>query len=197
MRATELVTPNITILKSKIQLIPNHGDKPIFTESLLTAMTKIRVLFVCLGNICRSPLAEGIFKDKLKKTGLDKLVEADSCGTSNYHIGSQPDPRTVANAIKNGVKLDHCGRQLSEADLETFDYILAMDKSNFNNILRLPNSHMFADKVMLMREFDPLEKGGEVPDPYYGGEQGFQNVFDILNRTMDSFVDHLKTEVEV
>jgi protein-tyrosine phosphatase len=160
-------------------------------------MTKVRVLFVCLGNICRSPLAEGIFNEKVKKAGLETFVEADSCGTSNYHIGSQPDPRTIANAFRNGITLNHCGRQFSVEDLRNFDYILAMDKSNYNNILRLPGSNEFAHKVMLMRDFDPLEKGGEVPDPYHGGEQGFQNVFDILNRTMISFLAHLKKEFQL
>ncbi len=154
-------------------------------------MRKVKVLFVCLGNICRSPLAEAIFKHKIKGRGLDHLVEADSCGTSNYHIGDQPDSRTIANALKNGVSIDHCGRQLCVEDLQNFDYILAMDKSNYNNILRLPGSSKYASKVKMMREFDPLTGGGEVPDPYYGGEQGFQEVFDILNRTMDRFIEHL------
>ena len=155
-------------------------------------MSKIKVLFVCLGNICRSPLAEAIFKHKVNERALADYIEADSCGTANYHIGDQPDPRTIANARKNGVKIDHCGRQLCVDDFTKFDYILAMDKSNFNNILRLPDAGKFAAKVKMMREFDPISKGGEVPDPYYGGEQGFQEVFDILNRTMDKFLDHLE-----
>ena len=157
-------------------------------------MRKIKVLFVCLGNICRSPLAEAIFKHKIKSKRLSDLIEADSCGTSNYHIGSQPDPRTIANAKQNGVRVDHCGRQFCNDDFEQFDFILAMDKSNYNNILRLPNSDRFVHKVQLMRDFDPLEKGGEVPDPYYGGEKGFQDVFDILDRTMESFISYLEKE---
>jgi protein-tyrosine phosphatase len=157
-------------------------------------MKKIQVLFVCLGNICRSPLAEAIFKDKIKKKGLDKFIEADSCGTSNYHIGGSPDPRTITNAGKNGITINHCGRQLSVEDLEKFDFILAMDKSNYDNILRLPNSKAFAHKVSLMREFDPVQKG-EVPDPYHGGEQGFQDVFDILDRSMEEFIGHLETDL--
>jgi protein-tyrosine phosphatase len=156
-------------------------------------MRKVRVLFVCLGNICRSPLAEAIFKSKVKQKGWDQWIEADSCGTANYHIGDSPDPRTIANASRNGVIIEHCGRQLAEQDLNDFDYILAMDHSNFNNILRLPNSSQYAQKVKLMREFDPAGKG-EVPDPYYGSEKGFQEVFDILNRTMDNFLVHLERE---
>jgi protein-tyrosine phosphatase len=155
-------------------------------------MEKVRVLFVCLGNICRSPLAEAIFKEKVKQAGLEKWIEADSCGTSNYHIGGSPDPRTIANATKNGISIDHCGRQLDIEDLEKFDFILAMDKSNYKNILALAGSEAYQDKVMLMRDFDPLAKGGEVPDPYHGGEQGFQEVFDILDRSMASFLEHLK-----
>lgn len=155
-------------------------------------MKKVKVLFVCLGNICRSPLAEAIFKHKIKERGLAHLVEADSCGTSNYHIGDQPDSRTIANAKKNGVAIDHCGRQLCAEDFQKFDYILAMDKSNYSNILRLPESGQYASKVKMMREFDPLTGSGEVPDPYYGGEKGFQEVFDILDRTMEKFIDHLE-----
>ena len=157
-------------------------------------MKKIKVLFVCLGNICRSPLAEAIFKHKIRSRGLTEKIEADSCGTSNYHIGDQPDPRTLENAKRNGVVIDHCGRQLSEKDLMDFDFILAMDNSNLRNILLLTDSEAYASKVQLMRNYDP-QGGGEVPDPYYGGEKGFQNVFEILDRTMESFIDHLEIQL--
>lgn len=154
-------------------------------------MSKIKVLFVCLGNICRSPLAEAVFKHKIKERGIEKFIFADSCGTANYHVGDTPDPRTIANAKKNGVSIDHCGRQLKPADLESFDFIFAMDESNYNNIFRLSNASTYASKISMMREFDPKGKG-EVPDPYYGGEKHFQEVFDILDRTMDNFVGHLE-----
>lgn len=159
-------------------------------------MKKIKVLFVCLGNICRSPLAEAIFKHKIRNEGLELQIEADSCGTSNYHIGSQPDPRTITSAVQNGIAIDHCGRQLSIHDLKNFDFILAMDKSNYNNILKLADSREFAHKVKLMREFDPQESDGEVPDPYFGGESGFIEVFSILDRSLENFIAHLKKEMD-
>ena len=157
----------------------------------LTVMRKISVLFVCLGNICRSPLAEAIFKHKIKARGLENIVVADSCGTSNYHIGSQPDSRTLANATRNGIMVEHCCRQLDADDLKNFDHILAMDRSNFQNIMRLPGSERYKDKVKMMRDFDALHRGADVPDPYHGGDEGFQEVFEILNRSIDEFIDSL------
>jgi protein-tyrosine phosphatase len=159
-------------------------------------MRKVSVLFVCLGNICSSPLAEGILKSKIKQQSLESSVHVDSCGTSNYHIGASPDPRTIANAIKNGIQLEHCCRQLSNDDFENFDLILAMDNSNFNNIMKLPGGSKYSGKIKLMREFDPLGKG-EVPDPYFGGEDGFQLVFNILDRTTDSLLEYLIKQYQI
>jgi protein-tyrosine phosphatase len=152
---------------------------------------KIKVLFVCLGNICRSPLAEAIFKHKVRERGLEEQIFSDSCGTANYHIGDRPDPRTIANAEKNGVQIDHCGRQLSASDIAAFDYVLAMDSSNFMNIHRLVNDEKHKPKIQMMRDYDPKGKG-DVPDPYYGSEKNFQEVFEILDRTLDAFLDKLK-----
>jgi protein-tyrosine phosphatase len=177
------VTPVITLIFARI-------------SGILT-MTKAKILFVCLGNICRSPLAEAIFKDKIRNHALDAYFEADSCGTSNYHIGDPPDFRTIANARKNGVAISHLGRQLCANDLEEYDYILAMDKSNYQNILKLANAQQYSGKVALMRAYDPVGKGEEVPDPYYGGEKNFQEVFDILDRTMEEFVKHLEEQYKV
>jgi protein-tyrosine phosphatase len=158
-------------------------------------MEKIKVLFVCLGNICRSPLAEAVFKDKIKNKNLEQFFEVDSCGTSDYHIGQQPDKRTISNALKNGVTIDHCGRQFTVNDLEKFDYIFAMDKSNQHNILRLLKDEKHRKKVMLMREFDTVGKGEEVPDPYYGGEKNFQEVFEMLSRSTENFLNQITTTI--
>jgi protein-tyrosine phosphatase len=158
-------------------------------------MNKINVLFVCLGNICRSPLAEAIFKDKIERKNLGKHFKVDSCGTSNYHIGDIPDHRTISTAQKNGIKIDHYVRQLTLDDLERFNYIIAMDHSNHQNILRLSEDGMHTEKVFLMREFDPHGKGKEVPDPYYGDERNFQEVFEILDRSTDNFLLHIEKTV--
>lgn len=157
-------------------------------------MKKIRVLFVCLGNICRSPLGAAILKQKIVAEGLQNRVEVDSCGTSNYHIGAGADPRTVANATANGVAIDHCARQLTVEDLRSFDFIFAMDKNNFRNILALDNGFDATKRVKLMREFDPVNPGADVPDPYHGREQDFQQVYEILDRSTSNFLAFLKEE---
>lgn len=157
-------------------------------------MKKIKVLFVCLGNICRSPLAEAVFKHKIREKGIADLFEADSCGTANYHVDDTPDPRTIANAKKNGVKIDHFGRQLKARDLEYYDHIFAMDNSNLRNIQNLPNAGKYSEKIRLMRDYDPVSTGGEVPDPYYGHERDFQEVFEILDRSTEALIASLTKE---
>ena len=154
-------------------------------------MKKVKVLFVCLGNICRSPLGAAILKKKLKDKSMNSWVEVDSCGTSNYHIGDNADPRTIANATQHGVPIEHRARQLTAQDLENFDFIFAMDKSNYQNILCLSNGKDFTHKVKMMREFDSMSRGGEVPDPYHGGEKDFQEVFDMLDRSTEKFTEYL------
>jgi len=152
----------------------------------------IKVLFVCLGNICRSPLAEAIFNHKIKQLKLTNHFLVDSCGTGNYHIGSQPDKRTIKVSTDNGVNIFHACRQLEKSDLYGFDYILAMDKSNYQDIVSLADSLELRHKVLKMREFDKLFHGFDVPDPYYGGDREFQEVYDILNRSLDGFIAHLR-----
>jgi len=148
-----------------------------------------KVLFVCLGNICRSPLAEGLAIHLAKEKGVSDQIEFDSCGTSHYHIGNQPDERTISNAASNGLKLDSKARQFGKRDFRDFDYILAMDAANLSNIQKLDQAVQFGDKLYLMRDFDPEKPGSDVPDPYFGGDTGFQNVYDILNRSVNNFLD--------
>lgn len=155
----------------------------------------IRVLFVCLGNICRSPLAEGIFKKLVNEAGLESVIESDSAGTSRWHIDEPPDTRSIQIAARNNIRLDHLGKQVLRNDLNKFDYILAMDTDNLENILKLevPGKEYRA-KVMLMREFDEERSGADIPDPYYGGENGFQHVFDLLEESLGNFLVFLIRE---
>ena len=158
---------------------------------------KFKVLFVCLGNICRSPLAEGIFRKKIREQGLEHALETDSCGTGDYHIGKLPDHRTRSNAQANGVELDHRCRQITPGDLEDFDLVLAMDNRNHQHILSLSGAEKSAHKVCLMRQYDPRPTHPEVPDPYYGQERDFQEVCEILERSVDGLISDLRTELAV
>ncbi len=151
----------------------------------------MKILFVCLGNICRSPLATAIFNHKVKEQKLDHLLQSDSCGTGNYHIGGAADDRSIAVARKNGVEILHVVRQLTADDLVEFDHIIAMDKNNLTNIKRLPSDKENYNKVKLMREYDP-QGLGDVPDPYYGTEKDFREVYEILDRSMDVLIKDLK-----
>ncbi len=150
-----------------------------------------RILFVCLGNICRSPLAEAIFKREIGRVRLQGEFDAESCGTANYHVGDPPDPRTILNASKNGTAIRHIGRQFELADFDLFDMILPMDTSNRTNLLRLPGAENHRHKIRLMRMYDPQDRGADVPDPYNGNEQDFQEVFDILDRSVKNLVASL------
>jgi protein-tyrosine phosphatase len=155
----------------------------------------INVLFVCLGNICRSPLAEGIFKKLVKEKGLDSFIFSDSAGTSRWHIDEPPDTRSIQIAEKNGVELDHYGRQILRNDLDKFDYILAMDNENYEGILRLKNpDHYHKTKIMIMRDFDNQQSGADIPDPYYGGQDGFQIVYDMLEESLTNLLNHIVKE---
>ncbi|SIS49449.1 low molecular weight protein-tyrosine-phosphatase [Belliella pelovolcani] len=155
----------------------------------------ISVLFVCLGNICRSPLAEAIFNHKLKENGLTDKFKSDSCGTSDYHIGELPDERTLQCASDRGVAVNHRGRQINRVDIREFDYILAMDKANKKNIENLIVKYgVNHDQVYLIREFQPNAEELEVPDPYYGGMEKFEEVYEILDESISHFLQFLKQE---
>ena len=151
----------------------------------------IQVLFVCLGNICRSPLAEAIFSDLLREKGLNKLVSCNSAGTAGYHIGENPNPRTIDTARKNSIPINHKGRQFASGDFNNFHYVIVMDSSNLRDVLYKGGER--EKNVFLMRYFDPSDRNSEVPDPYYGGQSGFDNVFDILSRSCEGLLKYIET----
>lgn len=135
---------------------------------------------VCLGNICRSPLAEGILRDKTNKLGIPVFI--DSAGTSNYHIGEHPDKRTVSNALKNGIDISKLkARQFKVADFDEFDIIFVMDSSNYSNVIDLARNKNDIEKVELILNRVHPKSNMAVPDPYFGGEEGFQTVFELLD----------------
>jgi protein-tyrosine phosphatase len=141
-----------------------------------------RLLFVCLGNICRSPTAEGVMAELIDREGLAEQFELDSAGTGAWHVGSAPDERATAAAEARGVRLEGRARRVRTEDFEHFDLILAMDASNLRDLRDLAPEQERA-KVRLLREFDPASVGSrdlDVPDPYYGGPGGFDEVFDLV-----------------
>ena len=149
----------------------------------------VRVLFVCLGNICRSPTAEGVMRALVREAGLQASVELDSAGTGGWHVGSPPDPRAAAAAGARGIELGGRARTVTSADFERFDLLLAMDRSNARELRRLARDEEQRAKVRLLREFDPACAGEgasasgtelDVPDPYYGAAGGFEEVLDLV-----------------
>ena len=157
--------------------------------------TPVSVLFVCLGNICRSPLAEGIFAAMARERGLAGRFRVDSAGTAAYHSGEPPDSRSVAVAAAHGVRLTGLARQVTPRDMRRFDIVVAMDRSNRRSLERLRRRARdgrgdLADIVM-MRDHDPGSRDPDVPDPYYGGPGGFERVYRILERACRDLLDEL------
>lgn len=156
-----------------------------------------RVLFVCLGNICRSALAEGVMRKRVEEAGLASRVEIASAGTGDWHVGKPPDRRMCATAKARGVEIaGQRARQLQRRDLHDHDLVLAMDRSNLADARALATSEEEAARIALFRDFDPEPDGSEVPDPYYGGEEGFVHVFEIVDRTCRALVAELRRRVD-
>lgn len=152
-----------------------------------------RVLFVCLGNICRSPTAEGIFRHLAEAEGLSTLFEVDSAGTGSWHIGEPPDARMTRAAREAGYRLQGLARQVRGSDFARFHHIFAMDRANLEVLRqRAPTEHL--PKIRLFRDHDPDGAGLDVPDPYYGGDEGFAEVVRIVERTSRALLETLRAE---
>ncbi len=150
-----------------------------------------KLLFVCLGNICRSPSAENIMNHLIAEAGLTDKIVCDSAGTSGYHVGAPPDRRMNAAAIERGLELQGKSRKLTPSDLQQFDLILAMDRENYQDILYLDREGKYEDKVYLMCDFATSKTDKEVPDPYYGGQDGFKYVVDLLFDACSGLLDRI------
>tara|TARA_Y100000589_G_C27139619_1_gene624068 strand:+ start:930 stop:1409 length:480 start_codon:yes stop_codon:yes gene_type:complete len=154
-------------------------------------MKKVSVLFVCLGNICRSPAAEAIFLDLIRKKGLQERFIVDSAGTGSWHIGKKSDSRMRIAAKERGIIINSKARQINKDDFQKFNYILTMDNLNYHDVVNLRNEESQSDysKILKMQEFASKYSEKEVPDPYFGGDEGFNNVLDILGDSVDGFLD--------
>ena len=152
-----------------------------------------KILFVCLGNICRSPAAEGIFNQKIKERGLENCFVVDSAGTGGWHVGNLPDRRMCATALSRGIELTSRSRQIKENDLYEFDHILVMDKDNLHAVKSLTKYQLLSvnSKIELILSYSKDSKLDEVPDPYYGGQNGFDMVLDLLDNAIDGLIDSL------
>ncbi|HFD11574.1 MAG TPA: low molecular weight phosphotyrosine protein phosphatase [Crenotrichaceae bacterium] len=152
---------------------------------------KVKLLFVCMGNICRSPLAEGVFREAATQAGVIDLVFIDSAGTHAYHVGERPDSRSMAIASANDIDLgNQRARKVTINDFEHFDYVLAMDQDNYESLVDLC-PEQFQDKIHLFLNFAPHLGQHDVPDPYYGGSFGFERVFDLVTDASTGLLEAL------
>lgn len=156
---------------------------------------KIRLCFVCLGNIVRSPLAEHQFKHLARKVGVSEKYVVASAGTGSWHIGESPDGRMRRVAAAHGLEYDGKSRQITRGDFDRFDLFLVMDGENYSAMMSLARSEEDQNKIHILREFDPLgDDRSAVPDPYYGGIQGFEEVYQIVERSVTGLLDVLEKE---
>ena len=158
----------------------------------MSEMQKVRVLFVCMGNICRSPTAQGVFRKLLQAEGLDAVIETDSAGTHGYHAVEPPDRRARETALRRGIDLsDLRARRVVPEDFSRFEYVLAMDQENYHNLSGIcPRGA--ERKLMLFMDFAPHLRTREVPDPYYGGGSGFERVFDMVDAASEGLLADIR-----
>lgn len=154
--------------------------------------SKTRVLFVCLGNICRSPLAKALFLNAVELNKLSYKFLVESAGTSDFHRGEAPDERTLKNAKKHGIEIKNIARQFNRQDFARFDHIVVMDAQNYADVAALATNASDKQKISMLREYDPTFKGADVPDPWFGGEDGFEEVYQIIRRSSLGLFDALR-----
>ena len=157
-------------------------------------MKEYSVLFVCLGNICRSPAAEGIFKDMVKKRGLGDKIKVDSAGTAGYHQGELPDPRMRSHGARRGYKFDSLSRKFRNSDFDDFDVIITMDDSNYHNVLNISPNLDSDRKVYKMVDFLQRLDADHIPDPYYSGASGFELVLDLLEDACEGLLNKIEKD---
>ncbi|KAA1174985.1 low molecular weight phosphotyrosine protein phosphatase [Marinobacter salinexigens] len=151
----------------------------------------VKVLFVCLGNICRSPSAEGVFRTLVETHGLTERIHIDSCGTGNWHVGNQPDPRAIEAANRRGIDISQLrARQLDSGDLDTFDYVLVMDRQNLADVKDIWHQNGGTEPLLFLT----FGRSGhqEVPDPYYGGDDGFETVLDMIHEAGEGLLAEIR-----
>lgn len=174
--------------------LPGVDDGSLLGNEM-TTLEPIKVLFVCLGNICRSPMAEAVFRSVVRDDGTADRFEIDSAGTSGYHEGEAPDARAQEVARRRGITLTGRSRPITDDDLERFDYVIVMDANNLRDVSALAERVNPDAEVHLLREFDPEAHGDlDVPDPYYGGEAGFEQVQDMIERSCVGLLEHIRSE---
>lgn len=154
----------------------------------------VSILFVCLGNICRSPLAEGVFQHLVRESGQATRYRIESAGTGAWHVGNLADPRSRDVAHKAGITLESRARQVQPEDFHEFDFIVAMDRENLRNLERLQAAHGGDARLFLLRDHDPEPGDGEVPDPYYGGPDGFDDVFRMVWRACTQLLEDIESD---
>ena len=153
---------------------------------------KVKVLFICLGNICRSPTAHAVFRDMVKYKGLSEEILIDSAGTASWHKGKPADSRSIQVAQNRGIEMmDLRSRPVDMGDLIEFDYILAMDEANYSDLMEMALPEHY-DKIKMFLEFAPEYPEKEVPDPYYGGAQGFDHVFNLVTAASNGLLEDIK-----
>jgi protein-tyrosine phosphatase len=160
------------------------------------ARKSFRVLFVCMGNICRSPAAEIVFRQKVEEAGLTDRIEIDSAGTIGYHAGHGPDARMSATLKKRGYAIAGKARQILSADLQNFDLVLVMDSENLANVRALDKAAHFHAKIRRFTDYCTRHETNEVPDPYYGGQEGFDHVADLVEDAAEGLLDTLRKEFD-